>query len=111
MPTRESSRYGLWKDTQVMPSLSTLLITKRSGQGWGDSRKEEEMNYGPLVGTSSAAVKGIPKATFERWKAWLRSRGNVGVEVRLRQLIEKDLQEHWNDELEAAFRKVFGIEG
>ena len=76
-----------------------------------ESRKKEEgMNYGPLVGTSSAAVKGIPKATFERWRAWLRSQ-NLGVEIRLRQLIEKDLEEHWTPELEAAFRKVFGIEG
>lgn len=67
------------------------------------------MQYGPLVGYKSAAIRKIPLATFTRWEALLKV-WHQGVEERLLYLIESDVKEHWTDEMEEAFKKIHGLE-
>jgi len=67
------------------------------------------MQFGPLVGYTSASIRKIPQATFARWKMLLKKR-NQGVEQRLLYLIEQDVKKHWTDEMEEAFKKIYGLD-
>lgn len=67
------------------------------------------MQFGPLVGYTSASIRKIPQAIFARWKLWLRKR-NQTVEQRLLYLIKQDVKEHWTDEMEEQFKKMYGLE-
>jgi len=89
-------------------------------------RRLEEMGIEPELGTKiyicptcktilvmepkkAAAVRKIPLATFRRWEALLKV-WNQGVESRLLYLIESDVKEHWTDEMEQQFKKMYGLE-